>query len=80
MRDARAQQNGSVDLIDELRRNADSLIERANERKNLADAAQPLYATLNEQQKNRFADMLFGGDRERDNRRLDRTFRLEGRH
>ena len=80
MRDARAQQNGSVDLIDELRRNADSLIERANERKKLADAAQPLYATLNEQQKNRFADMLFGGDRERDNRRLDRTFRLEGRH
>ena len=80
MRDARAQQNGSVDLIDELRRNADSLIEQANERKKLADAAQPLYATLNEQQKNRFADMLFGGDRERDNRRLDRTFRLEGRH
>ena len=73
MRDARAQQHGSVDLIDELRRNADSQIEYANERKKLADAAQPLYASLNEQQKNRFADMLFGGDRERDNRRLDRT-------
>ena len=72
-RDTRAQQQGSVDLIDELRRNADFQIERANERKKLADAAQPLYATLNVQQKNRFADMLFGGDRERDNRRLDRT-------
>ena len=73
MRDARAQQHGGVDLIDELRRNADSQIEYANERKKLADAAQPLYASLNEQQKNRFADMLFGGDRERDNRRMDRT-------
>jgi hypothetical protein len=29
--------------------------------------------TFNEQQKNRFADMLFGGDPERDNRRIDRT-------
>ena len=72
-RDARAQQPGSVDLIDELRRSADSQIEHANERKKLADAAQPLYASLNEQQKNRFADMLFGGDRDRDNRRTDRT-------
>ena len=60
-----AMRDGSVDLIDELRRNADSQIEYANERKKLADAAQPLYASLNEQQKNRFADMLFGGDRER---------------
>jgi hypothetical protein len=72
-RDARAQQPGSVDLIDELRRSADSQIEHANERKKLADAAQPLYASLNEQQKSRFADMLFGGDRDRDNRRTDRT-------
>ena len=72
-RDARAQQQGTIDLIDELRRNADSQIEYANERKKLADAAQPLYASLNEQQKNRFADMLFGGDRDRDNRRMDRT-------
>jgi hypothetical protein len=68
-----AQQHSGVDLIDELRRNADSQIEYANERKKLADAAQPLHASLNEQQKNRFADMLFGGDRERDNRRMDRT-------
>ena len=73
MRDARAQQQGSVDLLDELRRSADSQIEYASERKKLADAAQPLYASLNEQQKNRFADMLFGGDRDRDNRRMDRT-------
>jgi hypothetical protein len=71
MRDARAQQHGSVDLIDEVRRNADSQIEYANERKKLADAAQPLYASLDEQQKNRFAAMLFSGSRDRD-RRMDR--------
>jgi hypothetical protein len=72
-RDTRAQQQGSVDLIDELRRNADSQIDHANERKKLADASQPLYASLNEQKKARFTGMLFGGDRERDNRRMDRT-------
>jgi LTXXQ motif family protein len=72
-RDTRAQQHGSVDLIDEPRSNADSQIEYGNERKKLANAAQPLYAGLNEQQKNRFADMFFGGDRERDNQRMGRT-------
>lgn len=36
--------------------------------KALADAAQPLYASLNEQQKSRFAETLFG-----DNCRTDRT-------
>jgi hypothetical protein len=66
MRDARAQQHGSFDAIDEMRKNADRQIERSNDRKKLADAAQPLYTSLNEQQKNRFAESLFGGDRERD--------------
>jgi LTXXQ motif family protein len=73
MRDARAQQHGSVDLIDELRRTADSQIELANDRKKLADAAQPLYASLDERQKTRFADLLFSGDRDRDDRRMERT-------
>ena len=40
-------------------------LERANDRKKLADAAQPLYASLN-------AELLFGGDRERDGRRMER--------
>jgi hypothetical protein len=66
MRDARAQQHGTFDALDEMRKNADSQIERSNDRKKLADAAQPLYTSLNEQQKNRFAESLFGGDRERD--------------
>jgi hypothetical protein len=66
MRDARAQDHGSFDALDELRKNADRQIERANDRKKLADAAQPLYASLSEQQKNRFAESLFGGGRERE--------------
>jgi hypothetical protein len=72
IRDAHAQQHGTIDVLDEMRKNADAQIERANDRKKLADAAQPLYASLNEQQKSRFAEMLFGGDRERDSRRMER--------
>lgn len=66
LRDARAQEHGAVDVLDEIRKNADRQIERANDRKKLADAAQPLYTSLNEQQRNRFAESLFGGDRERE--------------
>jgi hypothetical protein len=66
LRDAHAQQHGTPDALDEMRKNADSQIEHSNDLKKLADAAQPLYASLNEQQKNRFDEGLFGGDRERD--------------
>ena len=66
LRDARAQQHDSFDALDAMRKNADSQIERSNDQKKLADAAQPLYASLNEQQKSRFAESLFGADRERD--------------
>jgi hypothetical protein len=68
IRDARAQQHGSFDALDEMRKNADSQIERSNDQKKLADAAQPLYTSLNEQQKSRFAEILFGDDRERETR------------
>ena len=40
-------------------------IERSNDQKKLADAAQPLYTTLNDQQKERFAATMFGGEHER---------------
>jgi hypothetical protein len=53
--------------LDEMRRSADALIERSNDRKKLADAAQPLYTSLNEQQKQHFAEnMMFGGDNDRE--------------
>jgi hypothetical protein len=57
VRDARAQQGAKFDVLDEMRKSADA---------KLADAAQPLYATFNEQQKQRFAETMFGGDRERE--------------
>jgi hypothetical protein len=65
IRDAHAQQGAKFDVLDEMRKNADAQIERSNDRKKLADAAQPLYATLNDQQKQRFAETMFGGERER---------------
>jgi hypothetical protein len=65
-RDARVQQHGTFDALDEVRKNADSQIERSNDLKKVADAAQPLYASLNEQQKSRFAESLFGAERERE--------------
>jgi hypothetical protein len=66
MRDTRAQQKqGKFDVLDEMRKNADAQIERSNDQKKLADAAQPLYTSLNEQQKQRFAESMFGDDHER---------------
>jgi hypothetical protein len=52
MRDARAQQGAKFDVLDEMRKNADAQIERSNDRKKLADAAQPL------------AETMFGGEHE----------------
>ena len=66
MRDARAEQGPKFDALDEMRKNADAQIERSNDQKKLADAAQPLYTSLNEQQKQRFAEIMFSGERERD--------------
>jgi hypothetical protein len=54
----RAQQKGPIDAIEQMRRESKFLSERSVERKKLADAAQPLYASLDDQQKQRFADEL----------------------
>ncbi len=65
-RDAHAkQEQGGVDLIEGMRKDADEQIDQANARKKLADAAQPLYASLDDQQKRRFAEALFRRDRDR---------------
>ena len=66
LRDERAQRSGPVDVIEQMRKEADSQIERSNDWKKLADAAQPLYASLNDQQKQRFAQDLFRLDGRRD--------------
>ena len=57
-RDERAQQKGPVDIIGQMRMEAKSMGERSVDRQTLADAAEPLYASLNDQQKQRFAQEL----------------------
>ena len=54
----RPDQKGSVDFIEQMRQAAVSMSERSVAEKQLADAAQPLYASLDDQQKRRFADEL----------------------
>ena len=54
----RGQQKQQADVIEHLKRQASVLGERAADVKSLADAAQPLYASLDEQQKRRFANEL----------------------
>jgi hypothetical protein len=48
-----------------MRKDADEQIDRSNARKKLADTAQPLYASLDDQQKQRFSETLFRRDRDR---------------
>ena len=52
------QPKGPVDIIEQMRRQAKYMSERSVERKTLADAAEPLYASLDDQQKRRFAAEL----------------------
>jgi hypothetical protein len=66
LRADRAQQKGPVDIIEQMRRNADFMTARAAEQKKLADAAQPLFASLNAQQKRRFTEELVRVRNERD--------------
>jgi hypothetical protein len=54
MRAELAQQKGPVDLVEQWRGIADVLNERSIELKTLADAAQPLYASLDAEQKKNF--------------------------
>jgi hypothetical protein len=60
LRTERAQLKGLFDVIQQMREEARFLGERSVDQKALADAAQPLYASLNEQQKRRFARELQG--------------------
>jgi hypothetical protein len=64
-RNSRADQVGKVDLIEQMRKDGDDRIERGNDLKKLADAAQPLYASLDDQQKQRFGEALFHRSRDR---------------
>jgi LTXXQ motif family protein len=67
LRTERTEHKGPGDFIDYMRHDADSLSERSADEKKLADAAQPLYASLDERQKERFTRELtnLGGERAR---------------
>ncbi len=54
-----SQKKVPVDIIDQMRKEADAMSERSADQKKLADAAQPLYSSLNDKQKSRFAEALF---------------------
>jgi hypothetical protein len=65
-REDSAQKTGPVDIIDRMHREADYMSERSADQKKLADAAQPLFASLDEQQKRRFSETLVRVSNERD--------------
>ncbi len=58
IRSAAAQPQGPVDLVEQWRNIADILNDRSIELKTLADAAQPLYASLSDEQKKSFKEQI----------------------
>ena len=57
-RDEAAQRKAPVDVIERMRMQAKYMGEQSADRKALADGAAPLYASLDEMQKKRFAEEL----------------------
>src|SRR5580700_5023199 len=53
-----AEQKGPLDIIDRMHQEADYMSERSADQKKLADAAQPLFTSLDDQQKRRFTETL----------------------
>jgi hypothetical protein len=60
MHEQRAQDKGQIDVIEAMRREAKYLSDRSVDRKKLADAAAPVYNSLDDGQKRRFANELVG--------------------
>ena len=65
LRAKRADQKDPGDFIENMRNDAVSLGERSEDEKKLADAAQPLYGSLDARQKERFSRELMSSDSER---------------
>lgn len=61
-----AKKQGSDDFIASLNRLSVALSDRSTDMKKLADAAQPLYTSLDDQQKKRFSQALIRFSRDRD--------------
>ena len=58
LRIARAQRDPPDDIIEQMRNEAQFLVDRAQDQRNIADAADPLYASLDDKQKQLFIDEM----------------------
>jgi hypothetical protein len=58
LRVARAQRDPPDDIIEQMRNEAQFLVDRAADQRNVADAAEPLYSSLNDKQKQTFVEEM----------------------
>jgi hypothetical protein len=58
LRVARAQRDPPDDIIEQMRNEAQFLVDRAQDQRNVADAADPLFASLDDKQKQIFIDEM----------------------
>ena len=58
LRIARAQRDPPDDIIEQMRNEAQFLVDRAQDQRNVADAAEPLFASLDDKQKQHFIDEM----------------------
>ena len=58
LRVARAKRDPPDDIIEQMRNEAQFLVDRAQDQRNVADAAEPLYASLDDKQKQIFIDEM----------------------
>jgi LTXXQ motif family protein len=65
LRMARAQRDPPDDIIEQMRNEAQFLVDRAQDQRSVADAADPLYASLDNKQKQIFIDEMVRLSRER---------------
>lgn len=65
LRNARAKRDPPDDIIEQMRNEAQFLNDRAVDQRAVADAAEPLFATLNDKQKALFIQEMVGLSRER---------------
>jgi len=58
LRIARAKRDPPDDIVEQMRNEAQFLVDRAQDQRNVADAAEPLYASLDDKQKQVFIDEM----------------------
>jgi hypothetical protein len=58
LRIARAHRDPPDDIVEQMRNEAQFLVDRAQDQRNVADAAEPLYASLDDKQKQIFIDEM----------------------